>query len=86
MAISLLVARGFCYSYPYGGIVTLHNLNLTIKKVRRLAILGSNGSGKTTLLLHLNGTFWPTQGEVLLDGCPVTYDRHALDRWRARLG
>lgn len=81
----LLAARGLEYAYP-GRIVALRGLDLTIEKGRKLAILGANGSGKTTLLLHLNGTFRPTQGQILLDGLPAAYDRRAIDRWRRRVG
>ncbi|MFZ4790371.1 MAG: energy-coupling factor ABC transporter ATP-binding protein [Candidatus Competibacteraceae bacterium] len=80
-----LAVRGLEYTYP-GGIAALRDLDLTVERGRKLVILGPNGSGKTTLLLHLNGTFRPTRGEVLLDGCPAGYDRHALNQWRRRVG
>lgn len=86
MTLPLLVARELGYTYPDGGIVALHNLNLTITKGRKLAILGSNGSGKTTFLLHLNGILRPTCGEILLDGHKVSYNKPSLYRWRARVG
>ncbi len=85
MSTSLLEVRGLDYRYP-GGVVALRDLNLTVERGRKLAILGPNGSGKTTLLLHLNGTFRPTHGEVLLDGQPAGYDRRSLNRWRRRVG
>lgn len=81
----LLAARGLEYRYP-GGIVALHDLDLTIERGRKLAVLGSNGSGKTTLLLHLNGTLRPARGEILFDGRPAAYDRRAVNRWRRRVG
>lgn len=80
-----LAARGLGYTYPTG-ILALHDLDLTVERGQKLAILGSNGSGKTTLLLHLNGTFRPARGEIALDGCPAAYDRRSLDRWRRRVG
>ncbi|MCB1824364.1 MAG: ABC transporter ATP-binding protein [Candidatus Competibacteraceae bacterium] len=85
MSAPLLAARGLEYRYP-GQIVALRDLDLTIERGRKLALLGSNGSGKTTLLLHLNGTFRPTGGATLLDGQPACYDRQALNRWRRRVG
>lgn len=85
MTAPLLAARGLEYTYP-GGIIALHDLDLTIEQGRKLAILGSNGSGKTTLLLHLNGTFQPTRGQLLLNGQPVRYDRCSLNHWRRRVG
>ncbi|MBK8509277.1 MAG: ATP-binding cassette domain-containing protein [Candidatus Competibacter sp.] len=85
MSVPLLAARGLDYRYS-GGISALRDLNLTVERGRKLAVLGANGSGKTTLLLHLNGTFRPTRGELRLDGDPVAYDRRSLDRWRGRVG
>ena len=85
MTLPLLAARNLEYHYP-GGIRALRALDLKIYQGRKLAILGPNGSGKTTLLLHLNGTFRPTQGAILLDGHAVAYDRRALDCWRSRVG
>ncbi|MBK8183362.1 MAG: ATP-binding cassette domain-containing protein [Candidatus Competibacteraceae bacterium] len=85
MTLPLLAARNLEYHYP-GGIRALRALDLKIDQGRKLAILGPNGSGKTTLLLHLNGTFRPTQGAILLDGHAVAYDRRALDCWRSRVG
>jgi len=85
MTGSLLAVRGLEYVYP-GGVVALRGLDLNIEHGRKLAILGPNGSGKTTLLLHLNGTFQPTGGEILLDGRPAGYDRRSLNQWRRRVG
>ena len=85
MTAPLLAVRGLEYTYS-GGIAALRDLNLTVERGCKLAILGANGCGKTTLLLHLNGTFRPTRGEILLDGQPVGYDRRCLDQWRRRVG
>ncbi|HRD64821.1 MAG TPA: ABC transporter ATP-binding protein [Candidatus Competibacter sp.] len=85
MTEPLLATRGLEYRYP-GGIVALHDLDLTIERGRKLAVLGSNGSGKTTLLLHLNGTLRPARGEVLFDGRPAAYDHRAINAWRRRVG
>lgn len=85
MNAPLLAVRRLEYTYP-GGVVALHGLDLTIEKGRKLAILGPNGSGKTTLLLHLNGTFRPDRGEILLDGRLAGYDRRSLNHWRRRVG
>lgn len=85
MMSPLLAIHGLNYCYP-NGVAALRNLSLTIERGQKLAILGPNGSGKTTLLLHLNGAFRPARGEILLDGCPVRYDRRFLSDWRRRVG
>nr|MBS0022211.1 ATP-binding cassette domain-containing protein [Gammaproteobacteria bacterium] len=80
-----LAANGIDYTYP-GEVRALKQLDLTIEKGQRLAILGANGSGKTTLLLHLNGTLRPSAGRILIDGRPLSYDRRSLVALRSRVG
>lgn len=58
------------YSY-HDGTRALHNIELSVKKGKKTAILGSNGSGKTTLLYHFNGTFLPQEGSVTVMGKEV---------------
>lgn len=43
----------------------LNNINLTIKKGERIALIGHNGSGKTTLLRVLANIFKPTSGKII---------------------
>jgi cobalt/nickel transport system ATP-binding protein len=81
----ILEAQGLTFAYP-DGTQALSDLNLSIPRARRLAILGPNGSGKTTLLLHLNGSLQPAAGEVRLDGAPASYRRADLLAWRRRVG
>ncbi|MBF0147066.1 MAG: ATP-binding cassette domain-containing protein [Magnetococcales bacterium] len=83
--MTILKADALTYTFP-GGVPALSGLNLSIKRGRKLAILGPNGSGKTTLLMHLNGTLRPSSGQVFLDGQPVGYSRRALTAWRRRVG
>ena len=37
-----------------------------------MSLLGENGSGKTTLMNMLAGIYFPDEGEILIDGKPVT--------------
>lgn len=82
----ILEARGLEYRYPGTGDAALRGLDLTVRRGRRLAILGANGAGKTTLLLHLNGTLRPRAGTVLVDGAPGSHGRDGLTAWRRRVG
>lgn len=57
------------------------NLNLTVLRGERIAIIGPNGSGKTTLLRMIAGELNPDQGEIRL-GHKVTtsyFAQHHLD-------
>lgn len=49
-------------------------IDLTLKPGELVFIVGDNGSGKTTLIKLLLGLYAPQQGEVILDGKPVTSD------------
>ena len=37
-------------------------------------IVGSNGAGKSTLFGAIAGSFWPDEGEVILDGRDITFE------------
>lgn len=48
----------------YGGDPVLKDLNLTVMRGDRIAIIGGNGAGKTTLIRTLIGELEPDAGEV----------------------
>lgn len=64
----ILEARKLSYTYPGRSTPALDNIDLTISRSERVALLGANGSGKSTLIKHLNGILRPTKGEVLIKG------------------
>lgn len=54
----------------------LQNLNLTLYRGEKLAIVGENGSGKTTFVKLLCGLYQPEHGRIMLNGTDIkTYDR-----------
>jgi len=65
-----LEMRGITKRYP--GVVANNGINLTIRPGEIHALLGENGAGKTTLMNILYGLAQPNEGEILLDGEPVT--------------
>ena len=55
----------------YGPVRVLHGVDFTVDEGEIVVILGANGAGKTTTLRAISGMI-PAQGEVRLDGKPVT--------------
>jgi ribose transport system ATP-binding protein len=69
--VSLFVMRGI--SKRYGGVRALQEAGLTVEAGRIHAVLGENGAGKSTLIKIMSGVVAPDEGEMLLDGRPVTF-------------
>ncbi|GAB6879292.1 phosphonate ABC transporter ATP-binding protein [Halorubrum gandharaense] len=59
----------------YGETVALDDVSFEIPDGEFVVVLGVSGSGKSTLLRCLNGLTTPTDGEVSIDGTPVTSPR-----------
>lgn len=62
----------------YGGTRALNNVSLTFEPGKIHALLGRNGAGKSTLLSIASNRLFPTAGQVLVDGEPVTENPSAL--------
>jgi ABC-type multidrug transport system fused ATPase/permease subunit len=60
---------------------SLHDLHLTIRRGRRIALIGESGSGKTTILSLLRGLYQPEPGlEMEVEGFSNPDTRAWLDR------
>lgn len=84
----------------FGTNHVLKDIDLSVQKGDRIAILGSSGSGKSTLLRCLNFMEMPTSGRIELDGAPIgkpakgagandlqmTYAQSELSAVRRRVG
>ena len=55
-----------------GKVLVVKDLNLDIAEGEFLTLLGPSGSGKTTTLMMLAGFETPTNGEIYLDGSPIS--------------
>jgi ATP-binding cassette subfamily B protein len=55
-----------------GGHLVLNGLNLHIPAGLTVAVVGRSGTGKSTLVATLGRLTEPDEGEILLDGIPVT--------------
>lgn len=70
MDVPLLEMRGISKRFP--GVVALDKVSLSIGPGEVLALCGENGAGKSTLMKILGGVYRPEEGELLVDGKPVT--------------
>lgn len=61
-----ITLKNITYKYPDSKKVLLNNLNLTIKKYEKLAIVGETGSGKSTIIKIIIGLLKDYQGQILI--------------------
>ncbi|MBD1543760.1 ABC transporter ATP-binding protein [Arthrobacter sp. IA7] len=64
--------RNVTFAYPGAEAPVLSNISFTARPGETVAIIGSTGAGKTSLLSLLPRLYDVADGEVLLDGVPVS--------------
>ncbi|MFC4357008.1 energy-coupling factor ABC transporter ATP-binding protein [Halobium salinum] len=76
---------GLVYRYGAGEAeaTALDGVDLALADGEFVVVAGANGSGKTTLVRQFNGLLSPDEGEVRVDGVPVSEDPVAA---RTRVG
>ncbi len=75
--------RNIGFSHAEGKSV-LHNINLTIKKGKMIALVGPSGAGKSTIADMLPRFYDPVEGTILLDGNDLR--DYKLDELRSMFG
>jgi branched-chain amino acid transport system ATP-binding protein len=71
-ADALLEVRGL--TVRHGDVAAVREVSVRVGRGRIAAVIGPNGAGKTTLLAAVAGLLPSAEGEVLLDGAPITGD------------
>lgn len=64
--------RQVSFRYAAQSELLIRDFTLRIRQGEKVAFVGTSGNGKSTLLKLVGRFYDPTQGEVLLDGVPLT--------------
>jgi len=87
---AIVEARAVRKTYDTGAVRVdaLRGIDLAVAEGEMVAIMGPSGSGKTTLLNCLSGLDSIDEGEVLIEGTPLSHmsDRERTDYRARRMG
>lgn len=72
------------YEYPAGDCLAIKGISLAIRKGTSVGFVGATGSGKSTLVDLILGVVRPREGQLRVDGEPLTDNQ--LRAWQANIG
>ena len=65
----------------FGGVMALHDVDLTVHTGEFVSVIGPNGAGKTSLLNCITGYYHPQKGQILFNGEEITgHHPHEITR------
>ncbi|WLD59468.1 amino acid ABC transporter ATP-binding protein [Salinispirillum sp. LH 10-3-1] len=70
----------------YGQFHVLKNINLNVKRGERIVICGPSGSGKSTMIRCINRLEEHQEGDIIVDGVPLTDDLKNIGVIRREVG
>lgn len=70
----MIQLHSLSFGYPQSGLI-FDDFNWHVQRGETWSILGTSGCGKTTLLYLLAGLQFPTSGQILINGQPLTRPR-----------
>jgi general L-amino acid transport system ATP-binding protein len=70
----------------YDDFHVLRDINLEVRKGERIVVCGPSGSGKSTMIRCLNRLEAHQQGDIIIDGTPLTNDIRNIDTIRKDVG
>lgn len=56
------------FTYPSAEKSTINDMSFKVNKGENIAVVGENGAGKTTAVKLLCGLYYPTSGDILVNG------------------
>lgn len=60
--------KNVSFTYPSAKESTINDMSFKVSKGENIAIVGENGAGKTTAIKLLCGLYYPTEGDILING------------------
>lgn len=83
---TILKCENLYFSYDENDDYALKNINLSIKKGQKIALMGANGSGKSTFFLCCSGILKPCKGNLFFHNEKIKYDKKSLLNLRSKIG
>lgn len=63
--------KNVSFKYSDSSEYIIKNISFKINKNEKIALVGENGAGKTTLIKLICGFYYPTEGEILINGISI---------------
>ena len=60
--------KNVSFTYPSAEKSTINNMSFKVNNGENIAVVGENGAGKTTAVKLLCGLYYPTSGDILVNG------------------
>ncbi|MDT0677634.1 sugar ABC transporter ATP-binding protein [Autumnicola musiva] len=73
MESSTVILQANGITKKFAGVTALQNINLDVHRAKVNVVVGENGAGKSTLMKILSGVYPDYEGQLLLEGKPVSF-------------
>jgi ribose transport system ATP-binding protein len=70
--LSEILLQAVNISKEFSGVRVLNQINAEIGRGEIFGIIGENGAGKSTFIKIISGTYFPTEGQLIFEGNPVS--------------
>lgn len=67
-----LIFKNVYFTYPGSSEPALKNINFTVKRGQKVAIVGPSGAGKSTIVKLITQFYRPTKGNILINGRDIS--------------